>query len=325
MPADKFYRAGMGRKPKRKPQDRDVHGIVLLDKPAGMTANDSLQKIKRLFGAAKAGHTGSLDKPATGLLPLCLGEATKIASFLLEARKIYQVTGHLGRLTSTGDAAGKTLQIKKVPHFTAKDLVEILKQFIGNIRQVPPMYSALKQNGQRLYKLAYQGIEVNRKPRPVTIFKIDLLGVSEETFDLQVHCSKGTYMRTLVEDIGNVLGCGAHVSALRRLAIEPFTQDQMMPIKRLEILAVSGTEMLDRQLIPMDQALTGLARVELPEQAAFCLSRGQPVPSVQALPVGAVRIYDHHGNFMGIGNTSTDGRILPRRLLSHRYAATVAC
>ena len=201
-----------------------MHGILLLDKPAGITSNDALQKIKRLYRAARAGHTGSLDKPATGMLPLCLGEATKVSSYLLNADKIYVSVAKLGVVTSTADAEGEILATKQVVEFNQQQLEEIIAQFVGNIEQVPPMYSALKVDGQRLYKLAYQGLEVERKSRPVTIHQIDLLHFDQNSFELKVRCSKGTYIRTLIEDIGQTLECGAHVMSLRRLSTGPFNE-----------------------------------------------------------------------------------------------------
>ncbi|MFB3090034.1 MAG: tRNA pseudouridine(55) synthase TruB, partial [Gammaproteobacteria bacterium] len=204
----------MGRRRKRKPHERDVHGILLLDKPAGITSNDALQKIKRIYRAARAGHTGSLDKPATGMLPICLGEATKTSAYLLNANKTYIAVAKLGVVTNTADGEGEILETHSVTDFNQKYLEQVLAQFVGNIEQVPPMYSALKVDGQRLYKLAYQGIEVARQPRPVLIHQIDLVSFDHESLEIHVRCSKGTYIRTLVEDIGNVLGCGAHVSTL---------------------------------------------------------------------------------------------------------------
>lgn len=216
----------MGRRRKRKLHERDVHGILLLDKPAGITSNDALQRIKSIYKAARAGHTGSLDKPATGVLPLCLGEATKISTYLLNADKTYVTVAKLGVVTSTADAEGEIVETRSVPVLKKRELERVIEQFVGDIEQVPPMYSALKVDGQRLYKLAYQGVEIERQPRSVTIHKIDLLHFNQDSFEIQVHCSKGTYIRTLVEDIGNALGCGAHVSTLRRCR-----QARLMKIK----------------------------------------------------------------------------------------------
>ena len=275
----------MGRRRKRKPHERDVHGILLLDKPAGITSNDALQKIKRLYRAARAGHTGSLDKPATGMLPLCLGEATKISSYLLNADKTYVAVAKLGEVTSTADAEGEILETRQVPEFNQQQLEKVIAQFVGDIEQVPPMYSALKVDGQRLYKLAYQGLEVERKSRPVTIHQVDLLHFDKDSFAIQVRCSKGTYIRTLVEDIGQALGCGAHVNSLRRLSTGPFNEAQMVSMETIENLAKEeeeGDAALDRLLVPGDSALEHLAEVNLSEEMTYYLCLGQAVSVPQA-------------------------------------------
>lgn len=216
---------------------RRVDGILLLDKPEGMTSNRALQRVKHLFAARKAGHTGSLDPLATGLLPLCFGEATKVSGFLLEADKRYRVTCRLGITTTTGDREGEPLQRRPVPVLDDAAITAVLQRFIGRIEQVPPMYSALKHKGERLYHLARQGIEVERAPRAVTIHDLVLLARGEEELELEVHCSKGTYVRTLCEDIGEALGCGAHVTALRRTALGPFVDVSMVTLE--QVLEVS--------------------------------------------------------------------------------------
>jgi tRNA pseudouridine55 synthase len=308
----------MGRRRKRKPHERDVHGILLLDKPAGITSNDALQKIKRLYRAARAGHTGSLDKPATGMLPLCLGEATKISSYLLNADKTYVAVAKLGEVTSTADAEGEILETRQVPELNRQQLEKVIAQFVGDIEQVPPMYSALKVDGQRLYKLAYQGLEVERKARPVTIKQIDLLHFDEGSFAIQVRCSKGTYIRTLVEDIGQALGCGAHVSSLRRLSTGPFNEAQMVSMETIERLSKESEgsdDALDQLLVPGDSALEHLAEVNLTEEMTYYLCLGQAVSVPQAPTDGLVRIYDHNRAFIGIGTILDDGRVAPKRLL----------
>jgi tRNA pseudouridine55 synthase len=308
----------MGRRRKRKPHERDVHGILLLDKPAGITSNDALQRVKRLYRAARAGHTGSLDKPATGMLPLCLGEATKVSSYLLNADKTYISFAKLGVVTSTADAEGEVLTSTQVPEFTQQQLEEVIAQFVGDIEQVPPMYSALKMDGQRLYKLAYQGLEVERKPRLVTIHQIDLLHFDQDSFKIQVRCSKGTYIRTLVEDIGQALGCGAHVSTLRRLSTGPFNKEQMVSLETIENLSKDGEdvdEAMDQLLVPVDGALEHLPELKLPEEMAYYLCLGQAVSVPQAPTDGLVRIYDHNRVFIGIGTILDDGRVAPKRLL----------
>lgn len=306
----------MGRRRKRKPHERDVHGILLLDKPAGITSNDALQKIKRLYRAARAGHTGSLDKPATGMLPLCLGEATKVSSYLLNADKTYVSVVKLGVVTSTADAEGEILETRQVPEFNQQQLEKTIAQFVGDIEQVPPMYSALKVDGQRLYKFAYQGLDVERKSRPVMIHQIDLLHFDEDSFEIQVRCSKGTYIRTLVEDIGEALGCGAHVSTLRRLSTGPFTEAQMVNVETIENLSKEeGDFALDQLLVPIDSAIEHLAEVHLTEEMAYHLCLGQAVSVPQAPTEGLARIYDHNRVFVGIGTILDDGRVAPKRLL----------
>lgn len=319
----------MGRRRKRKPHERDVHGILLLDKPGGITSNDALQRIKRIYRAARAGHTGSLDKPATGMLPLCLGEATKISAYLLDADKTYLAVARLGAVTSTADASGEILTTAAVPELKRDELVQVIARFVGDIEQVPPMYSALKVDGQRLYKLAYQGVEIERKSRPVTIFAIDLMDFEPDTLTLRVHCSKGTYIRTLVEDIGHALGCGAHVSSLRRLSTDPFREDQMVSLNDVEALVsglnpvaqdsenLAGLDSLDRLLVPIDSALLHLAEVTLTEDAAYYLCQGQAVTASPAPRQGIVRIYDHQRVFIGIGEIKDDGRVAPKRLMKY--------
>ena len=305
----------MGRRRKRKPHERDVHGILLLDKPAGITSNDALQRIKRIYKAARAGHTGSLDKPATGVLPLCLGEATKVSTYLLNANKIYVSVAKLGVVTSTADAEGEIVETHSIPVLKKRELEQVIAQFVGDIEQVPPMYSALKVDGQRLYKLAYRGEEIKRQPRLVTIHQIDLLHFDQESFEIQVHCSKGTYIRTLVEDIGNALGCGAHVSTLRRLSTGPFNEDQTMTMESIENLAKQGDDALDELLVPVDSALEHLAAVALSEEATYCLCQGQAVLVPHAPTEGLVRIYDHNRAFIGIGTINDGGRVAPKRLV----------
>ncbi len=309
----------MGRRRKRKPHERDVHGILLLDKPAGITSNDALQRIKRIYNAARAGHTGSLDKPATGILPICFGEATKISTYLLNADKSYVSVAKLGVVTSTADAEGEIVNTRSVPVIKKRELERVIKQFVGNIEQVPPMYSALKVEGQRLYRLAYQGLEIERQARSVTIHQIDLLQFDQESFEIRVHCSKGTYIRTLVEDIGNTIGCGAHVSTLRRLSTGPFDEDQMVTMEIVENLAKQGADALDELLVPVDSALEHLAAVALSEEASYSLCQGQAVLVTHAPGEkpgeGLVRIYDHNRAFIGIGTINDDGRVAPKRLV----------
>jgi tRNA pseudouridine55 synthase len=245
----------MSKQRRRHPNLRTVNGILLLDKPAGLTSNAALQAVKRLYRARKAGHTGSLDPLATGLLPICFGEATKISGFLLDADKHYRVQCRLGVRTNTGDAEGEVLEQRPVEGITEAALRKVIEGFIGDIEQIPPMYSALKHKGERLYNLARQGVEVEREARTVTIHALELLDFGGDTAELRVHCSKGTYVRTLVEDIGALLGCGAHVSGLRRLGVGPFDGSVMHDMDALEALASEGYPALDRQFMGMGEIL----------------------------------------------------------------------
>lgn len=300
----------------RKKRGRDISGILVLDKPAGMSSNGALQHVKRIYNANKAGHTGNLDVPATGLLPICLGEATKVSAYLLDSSKTYRARCRLGVTTTTGDANGETLTDKPVPEISESDMQRVFKQFIGEIEQIPPMYSALKQNGQRLYELAYKGIEVERKARTITIHKIELLGLSNDEFEIEVFCTKGTYIRILAEDIGQELGCGAHILSLRRLGAGPFHESQMVTPSQLQEVAEQGIDQLDNLLLPMDIALTDLPEIHLSEDVAFSLCQGQAV-MVPGLPKsGRLRIYNNSEQFLGLGDITEDGRIAPKRLIN---------
>ena len=304
----------MGRRQRKK--GRDIHGILLLDKPAGMTSNDALQRVKRLYDARKVGHTGSLDKTATGLLPLCFGDATKFSAYLLNADKHYQAICNLGSETTTGDAAGEVLNQRPIPDLHEEYLESVLEEFRGEIQQVPPMYSALKHKGQRLYKLAYQGLEVERRARPVTIHQLQLIKLEDSCFEIDVVCSKGTYIRTLAEDIGKRLGCGAHVGSLRRLGAGPYSAENMIDMPTLDKLAAEGQQSLDSQLLNVDTALLSLPEVTLVESVAFYLCQGQAVMVPNAPTTGLLRIYDSGKQFLGLGEVLDDGRIAPRRLVN---------
>jgi tRNA pseudouridine55 synthase len=303
----------MGR---RRPRGRDVSGILLLDKPLAITSNDALQRVKRIYRAAKAGHTGSLDPLADGLLPVCLGAATKLSAFLLDADKKYRVRARLGVTTTTADAEGEVLEERPAGHVTEEAVRSVLPQFTGEIDQVPPMYSALKHKGQRLYKLAREGVEVEREPRRVHIYALELGEVALPEFELEVHCSKGTYVRTLVEDIGEALGCGAHVTALRRTAVGPYGEERMVSWRAVEAAAEEGLDALDALLLPLDTALGGWPEVRLSADTAYYLKRGQPVLVPKAPTSGWVRLYDQAQRFIGVGEVEDDGRIAPRRLMT---------
>lgn len=304
----------MGR---RKRKGRAVHGVLLLDKPAGITSNKALQEVKHLFRAAKAGHTGSLDPLATGMLPICLGEATKISAFLLDADKRYRVMCRLGVSTTTGDADGDIVQEQDCSQVTMKQLEKLVPEFSGSISQVPPMYSAVKHKGQRLYALAREGIEVERKPRTVQIYQLLLHSLNDAVLDFEVACSKGTYIRTLVEDIAAALGCGAHVVELRRLSVGPF-EGEMVTMDQLRAAVAASDEgdftELDRYLLPIDSGISNWPDVHLDPDAAFYMRQGQPIQVPHAPTEGWVRIYDK-SQFLGVGEIQDDGRVAPRRMI----------
>lgn len=294
---------------------RAVNGVLVLDKPRGMSSNQALQKVRWLLNAEKAGHTGSLDPLATGVLPLCFGEATKFSQYLLDADKAYETVARLGITTTTGDAEGEIVEESAVT--VGREALEaVLPRFRGEIEQVPPMYSALKKDGQPLYKLARAGEVVEREARSVTIARLDLLAFESPDATLSVACSKGTYIRTLVEDIGQVLGCGAHVAALRRTQAGPFALSQAITLEELEKAhAEGGNEALDRFLLPVDAGLEHWPLLQLSEHSAYYWLHGQPVRAPEAPKFGLLRVQDHEGRFIGIGEVTDDGRIAPRRLI----------
>ena len=294
---------------------RDVKGIVLLDKPVGMTSNAALQTVKRLYCAKKAGHTGSLDPLASGLLPLCFGAATKVSAFLLEADKCYRVTIKLGVKTSTGDAEGEIISSRTVPAIDPDVLQAVLCRFTGPIDQVPPMHSAIKHQGQPLYKLARKGIEVERSARPVMIHELRLLEFEEDVMRMEVACSKGTYIRTLAEDIGEALGVGAHVTELRRTATGPFHGEQMVSLAQLKAAAIDGFASLNRFLLPVEAALEHWPEVCLSDDLAFYVRQGQAVFVPRAPTQGWVKLRTADLRFLGVGWVLDDGRVAPKRLI----------
>ena len=295
---------------------RDVHGVLLLDKPIGFTSNDALQKAKGIFAANKAGHTGSLDPLATGMLPICFGEATKVSGFLLDADKRYAVTAKLGERTDSADAEGEVVERKSVPALSPGVIENALESLRGDILQVPPMYSALRHKGQRLYDLARDGIEVPREARPVTIHALTLAGWTAESLSLDVHCSKGTYIRTLVEDIAQVLGTVAHVTVLRRLSVGPFALDsKLYTLDELQARKAGDPEALDALLLPVDHALLDWPKAALTGDSAWYFTRGQAVLVPGAPTAGRMRVYGD-GRFLGVGEIQSDGRLAPRRLLN---------
>lgn len=295
---------------------RNIDGILLLDKPIGVTSNAALQTVKRLFKARKAGHSGSLDPIASGLLPICFGEATKLSQFLLESEKHYILTAKLGIKTDSGDSEGKILSTRPVPPLSADVLEAVFEQFRGNIFQIPSMFSALKHKGQPLYKLARQGIEIAREARPVTIYSLELLSFTEDTFSLEIKASKGTYVRTLVDDIGEALSCGGYVTSLRRLGAGPYTAIQMVELDHLKVIEESGgLEELDKYLLPLGSSVSGWPDVKLSEAAAYYLRQGQPVIVPYAPTEGWVRLMLRDNRFIGVGEILEDGRVAPRRLM----------
>ncbi len=292
---------------------KNINGIVLLDKPIGMLSNVALQKVKRLFGAAKAGHTGSLDRMASGLLPLCLGEATKLSGYLLNADKRYRATCTLGVRTTTGDAEGTVIETHVVPEISAQQLESALSHFRGPIAQIPPMHSMIKQNGQPLYKLAYQGREVEREARQVTIFALTVRAFHGHDIELDVHCSKGTYIRALAEDLGRELGCGGHVSALRRIEVTPFSD--MISLETLQEAAEQGESALHAHLTPMAAALPNWVEVMVSDDMAYYLRKGQAVQVPRAPTSGRVKIISTTGEFLGIGIINDTGQVAPSRMV----------
>jgi tRNA pseudouridine55 synthase len=301
--------------PRQRKPYRTVNGVLLLDKPVGATSNEALQDVKRLYHAKKAGHTGSLDPLADGLLIICFGEATKIASYLLEADKYYRTVCKLGIETTTGDSEGEITRQQEVEHYSDQHIDRVLIRFRGLIEQIPPMHSALKYNGKRLYELARQGVEVTRQPRDVYIHKLACIDRNADTFKLDIDCSKGTYIRTLVQDIGRALGCGAHVTALRRLGVGPYCDPEMVALDTLKRLSVQGFEAMDELLQPIDSALSDWPALCLTSDMVHYARSGQPLLIPGAPVEGYVRLYDLHDSFMGIGMMLDDGRVAPKRLI----------
>ncbi len=305
---------------RRRQRGRDLTGIIVLDKAKGASSNACLQEVKRLFEAEKAGHTGALDPLATGVLPLCFGEATKISQFLLDSDKRYRTRVKLGVRTDTADSEGAVISERSVAGVTRERVLEELQQFRGDIEQTPPMYSALKHQGTPLYKLARAGQEIERQARPVTIYVLELLSYTEDgdgtTLELEILCSKGTYVRSIADDLGEALGCGAHVTELRRLQAGAFVESQCVSIERLrEAKEAGGLAAIDQFLVPADEAVAELPRVVLPSVTADYVKQGQAV-LVRHLPdSGLVRLYDED-EFIGIGIMLDDGRVAPRRLFA---------
>ena len=289
-----------------------VDGILLLDKEIGISSNRALQQVKHLFNARKAGHTGSLDPLASGLLPVCFGEATKLSQYLLDSDKRYLTTFKLGETTTTGDAEGDVITQRAV-NISEQQLQQALIDFNGVIEQVPPMYSALKKDGQPLYKLARQGIEIERKSRTVEVFGLTVVHFDGEMVALDVHCSKGFYIRSLAFDIGEALGCGAHVAELRRTAVGKFSIEDAVEFAELE--AMQHQQRL-QQLLPLDAGIDEMPLVSLSEEASYYFCQGQEVRTANNAEAGLVRVYLDEGDFLGIGEAQPGKRVKPKRLLN---------
>ncbi|WP_455366174.1 tRNA pseudouridine(55) synthase TruB [Kaarinaea lacus] len=301
---------------KRRNKGRDIDGILLLDKPQGLTSNEALQKVKRLFKARKAGHTGSLDPLATGMLPICFGEATKVSNFLLNADKRYLAQCKLGIRTDSADADGQIIETHPVAGVSEQQIRGVLRDFLGEQQQVPPMHSAIKQGGVPLYKLAHQGIEVEREARLVTVYSLGLINFEKDILELDISCSKGTYIRTLADDIGKALGCGAHITALRRLQVGVFEGAKMYTFEELNKLLEQDVTELDQALLPIDAGLSDWADVQLSTDATFYLRQGQPVFVPGPKSGTYVRLYDPARVFLGVGTVLEDGRVAPKRLMN---------
>ena len=301
---------------KPRKRGRDIHGVFLLDKPQGMSSNDIMQKVKRIFQANKAGHTGALDPLATGMLPICLGEATKFSQFLLDADKRYLVTAKLGERTDTSDAEGQIVETRDV-NVKTPEILTALEQFRGNILQVPTMFSALKHNGKPLYEYARQGITVEREARPITIFELNFIEYNAPYLTLEVHCSKGTYIRTLVDDLGETLGCGAHVTMLRRTAVADYPTEKMLDWHALQSLAEQqDLSSLDALLLPMDTAVAKLPALTLNESQTQGIGFGQRIKFDNPNRLqGQVRLFSHENRFLGVAVIDENNVIRPQRLV----------
>ncbi|GAB2618537.1 tRNA pseudouridine(55) synthase TruB [Novilysobacter erysipheiresistens] len=293
---------------------RPLHGLLLLDKPAGLSSSQALQRARHLFRAEKGGHTGALDPLATGLLPLCFGEATKIAGLLLGARKAYRTTAMLGATTDTDDADGQLLRQRPVPSFDPATIEAALAPLRGPIIQRAPIYSALKQGGEPLYAKARRGESIEAPEREIVVHALDFLEHDGTRLQLQVECGSGTYVRSLVRDLGETLGCGAHVEVLRRLWVEPFRAPRMYTLDELEGLAEQGDAALEACLLPIAAGLADFPAVTLAEADAITLGHGQPVRPDGAAPADPVAIFAADGRALGLGRVDADGRLHPQRL-----------
>lgn len=311
----------------KRRKGRPINGVLLLDKPYDMSSNHALQAVKRIYFAQKAGHTGALDPLATGMLPICLGEGTKFSQFLLDTDKTYQVTAKLGVRTTTSDADGEIVSEKPVDVSEAQ-LMAALDSFRGITKQVPSMYSALKYQGQPLYKYAREGVEVPREARDITVFSLEVLRFEGDEVELTIHVSKGTYIRTIVDDLGELLGCGAHVADLRRLAVGSYPIDKMVTLEHIERLleqakesGVTPSTLLDPLLLPMETAVVGMPAVYIDDMSANFLRHGNPVQAYNAPSEGSVQVFvgedetDAQAEFIGVGAINDDGLVAPKRIV----------
>ncbi len=305
----------MGRGARKPKGFTDIDGILLLDKPKGLSSNQALQEVRYLFKANKAGHTGSLDPLATGMLPICFGEATKFSGYLLDASKSYRASCQLGQTTSTGDAEGDVTS--ETPVDVSKEkLNRILAQFLGSIEQVPPMHSAIKVNGQRLYKIARRGIEVERSARIVEIHDLKLVEFEHDKLVLDVRCSKGTYIRTLAEDIGNALGCGAYLTDLQRTGVHPFDQHRCYTLDELKSLSEVSADKLSECLLPVKSALSDFDDLIVDQNSTALLKQGRVIQGDFSVGQGLLNLVSENGQFIGLGEASADGQITPKRLMN---------
>ncbi|EGQ7736971.1 tRNA pseudouridine(55) synthase TruB [Vibrio parahaemolyticus] len=309
----------------RRRKGRPINGVILLDKPTGISSNDALQKVKRIYFAEKAGHTGALDPLATGMLPICLGEATKFSQFLLDSDKRYRVIAKLGERTNTSDSDGEVVETRPVD-VTLEKLEASIEKFRGESDQVPSMFSALKYQGKPLYEYARKGIEVPRESRKITVYEIVLHRFEGDEVEMEVHCSKGTYIRTIVDDLGEMLGCGAHVTMLRRTAVAKYPYEKMVTLEQLNELLeqahreeIAPRELLDPLLMPMDTAVEDLPEVNLIPELADMVQHGQPVQVLGAPEQGSLRLtMGEERLFIGVGEMNDDGKIAPKRLVVFR-------
>ncbi|ELI5411186.1 tRNA pseudouridine(55) synthase TruB [Vibrio parahaemolyticus] len=309
----------------RRRKGRPINGVILLDKPTGISSNDALQKVKRIYFAEKAGHTGALDPLATGMLPICLGEATKFSQFLLDSDKRYRVIAKLGERTNTSDSDGEVVETRPVD-VTLEKLEACIEKFRGESDQVPSMFSALKYQGKPLYEYARKGIEVPRESRKITVYEIVLHRFEGDEVEMEVHCSKGTYIRTIVDDLGEMLGCGAHVTMLRRTAVAKYPYEKMVTLEQLNELLeqahreeIAPRELLDPLLMPMDTAVEDLPEVNLIPELADMVQHGQPVQVLGAPEQGSLRLTMGEDRlFIGVGEMNDDGKIAPKRLVVFR-------